>query len=182
MAKRKKKASSDANTASGKKRGPGRPPGTGTGKYKKAKRGPGRPPGTGTGTYKKSKRGSGRPPGTGTGTYKKAKRGPGRPPGTGTGTYNKSKRGPGRPKATRGPGRPPKSDRGPGRPLKTHSLEGVRITDRDLGKLLDLQSMILDIQRTHFKKSGKFDLSLTKQFSENFKTVDRIVDILSKKG
>ena len=174
MAKPKTKANSSAKTASGKKRGPGRPPGTGTGKYKKSKRGPGRPPGTGTGTYKKAKRGPGRPPGTGTGTYNKTKKGPGRP---------KATRGPGRPpKSTRGPGRPPKSTRGPGRPPKAQSLEGVRITDRDLGKLLDLQSMILDIQRTHFKKSGKFDLSLTKQFSENFKTVDRIVDILSKKG
>ncbi len=157
MAKRKSKLSGTANAASEKKRGPGRPPGSGTGKYKKSKRGPGRPP--------KSKRGPGRPP--------KSKRGPGRPP--------KSTRGPGRPpKSTRGPGRPPKSTRGPGRPPKAHSLEGVRITDRDLGKLLDIQSMILDVQRTHYKKSGRFDLSLTKQFSDNFKTVDRIVDILSK--
>ncbi|TAH42853.1 MAG: hypothetical protein EYC69_04585 [Bacteroidetes bacterium] len=183
MAKRKTKAGSSAKTTGTKKRGPGRPPGTGTGTYKKkTKRGPGRPPGTGTGTYKKkTKRGPGRPPGTGTGTYKKAKRGPGRPPGTGTGTYKKAKRGPGRPPGT-GTGTYNKSKRGPGRPPKAQSLEGVRITDRDLGKLLDLQSMILDVQRAHFKRSGKFDLSLTKQFSENFKTVDRIVEILSKKA
>ena len=59
-----------------KKRGPGRPKGSGV------KRGPGRPKGSGV------KRGPGRPKGSG------AKRGPGRPP--------KAKRGAGRPK---GPGR-----------------------------------------------------------------------------
>ena len=177
MAKRKSKLSGTANAASEKKRGPGRPPGSGTGKYKKSKRGPGRPPKSkrGPGRPPKSKRGPGRPP--------KSTRGPGRPPKStrGPGRPPKSTRGPGRPpKSTRGPGRPPKSTRGPGRPPKAHSLEGVRITDRDLGKLLDIQSMILDVQRTHYKKSGRFDLSLTKQFSDNFKTVDRIVDILSK--
>ena len=165
MAKRKAKTTS--KLGEGTKRGPGRPPGSGTGKYKRSKSKRGRPAkSTGT-TTDLTKRGPGRPP--------KSKRGPGRPP--------KSTRGPGRPpKSTRGPGRPPKSTRGPGRPPKTQTMEGVRLTDKDLGKLLDLQTMILDVQRTHYKKSGKFDLSLTKQFSDNFKTVDKIVDIISRKS
>ena len=130
-----------------------------------------------------TKRGPGRPPGSGTGKYKRSKSKRGRPAkSTGT-TTDLTKRGPGRPpKSKRGPGRPPKSTRGPGRPPKTQTMEGVRLTDKDLGKLLDLQTMILDVQRTHYKKSGKFDLSLTKQFSDNFKTVDKIVDIISRKS
>jgi len=175
MAKRKAKTTS--KLGEGTKRGPGRPPGSGTGKYKRSKSKRGRPAkSTGT-TTDLTKRGPGRPP--------KSKRGPGRPPKStrGPGRPPKSTRGPGRPpKSTRGPGRPPKSTRGPGRPPKTQTMEGVRLTDKDLGKLLDLQTMILDVQRTHYKKSGKFDLSLTKQFSDNFKTVDKIVDIISRKS
>ncbi|REJ85271.1 MAG: hypothetical protein DWQ44_01040 [Bacteroidetes bacterium] len=74
-----------------------------------------------------------------------------------------------------------KPKRGRGRPPKADSLKGVRLTDRDLGKLLDLQSKILDVQRIYFKKSGKFDLGLSKQFTDNAKTVDKLVEILSKK-
>ncbi len=142
------------------------------------------------------KRGPGRPPGSGAGKSKNSgvKRGPGRPPKSGNKISAKVKRGPGRPPKSfqlkRGPGRPRKVPaaqgslikRGPGRPPKLHSLQGVRLTDRDLGKLLDLQTLILDVQRTHYKKSGKFDLSLSKQFSQNFKTVDKIVELLSKKN
>lgn len=77
MAKRKTKEIVESAVLVGgqpKKRGPGRPKGSGV------KRGPGRPKGSGV------KRGPGRPKGSG------VKRGPGRPP--------KAKRGPGRPKGS----------------------------------------------------------------------------------
>jgi hypothetical protein len=148
----KKKLSTAAASATKTKRGPGRPPGS-LNKVK-VKRGPGRPA---IAENAKAKRGPGRPPGSKNRTA--GKRGPGRP----AGSTNKSA-------FKRGPGRPPLSAK----------KGGVNLTDRDLGKLLDLQSMILDVQRSHFKKSGKFDPALTKQFSENFRMVDKIVDIISK--
>lgn len=152
MTKKKLSTAGAAASATKSKRGPGRPPGS-LNKVK-AKRGPGRPP---KAESAKAKRGPGRPPGS---TNKAGvKRGPGRPPGS-----------IGRPAFRRGPGRPPASARS----------AGVNLTDRDLGKLLDLQSMILDVQRSHFKKNGKFDPVLTKQFSDNFRMVDKIVDIISK--
>ena len=86
-----------------KKRGPGRPKGSGV------KRGPGRPPKAAAAAEAVVKRGPGRPKGSG------AKRGPGRPPKAAAAAEAVVKRGPGRPKGSsvkRGPGRP----KGPGRP------------------------------------------------------------------
>jgi len=168
MSKKKLSTAGAAASATKTKRGPGRPPGSLN--KAKAKRGPGRPA---IAENVKAKRGPGRPPGSK--NIVAGKRGPGRP----AGSTNKSafKRGPGRPPGTT---RSSFIKRGPGRPPLSAKTGGVNLTDRDLGKLLDLQSMILDVQRSHFKKSGKFDPALSKQFSENFRMVDKIVDIISK--
>lgn len=98
------------------------------------------------------------------------KNGPGRPP--------KSK-GPGRPPKKRGPGRPPLK-RGPGRPPKAESLRKSKVSGSDLGRLIDLQTKILDVQRDVFKRSGKFDVSLHKQFTDNFKSIDSLIENVAK--
>ena len=126
-----------------------------------AKRKPGRPA---------KKKGPGRPPKhKGPGRPAKAK-GPGRPP---------KKRGPGRSPLSRGPGRPGKI-RGPGRPPKAESIKRSKISANDLGKFIDLQSKILDVQRDVYKRTGKFDLGMHKQFSDNFSSIDKLIENVAK--
>ena len=99
-----------------------------------------------------------------------AKREPGRP---------RKQAGPGRPPKKRGPGRPAKK-RGPGRPPKEESVRRAKISHTDLGKLIDLQTKILDVQREVYKRSGKFDVDLHKQFTDNFKSIDSLIDNVAK--
>ncbi|HRH67333.1 MAG TPA: hypothetical protein PLU53_13600, partial [Bacteroidia bacterium] len=88
-------------------------------------------------------------------------------------------KGPGRPKKKHGPGRPPKK-RGPGRPPKAESIRQSKVSPNDLGKFIDLQSKILDVQRDVFKRTGKFDTGMHKQFSHNFTSIDKLIANVAK--
>lgn len=132
---------------------------------KKGKRGPGRPPGSGT-----KKRGPGRPPGSGkakAAPKTTKKRGPGRPPGSGkkSAPVATKKRGPGRPPGTgkkRGPGRPPASGKPKTKPATTPApaMEGMETTLKSMTRRL----------------KGVFDLSemLNEKFPELVKEVNAI--------
>ena len=154
-----------------KKRGPGRPPGSGKKKAAPAtkvtgkKRG--RPPGSGKKAAPKKgvpgakKRGPGRPPGSGKKAAVKApaKRGPGRPPGSGT--------------KKRGPGRPPKSETA-AKIKKTTPSKKSQVVDEDEFNLASVERAVKNTAR-RMKGIDEFATMFSEEFPEMGKALKQLV-------